>query len=63
MSFHMTCTLRCFTRPAIRVRVSSTLLWDLWDHFILQLAEMKRSTKHLHVVALEFETTYQQKFQ
>ena len=29
----------------------------------LQLAEMKRSTKHLHFMALEFGTTYQQNFQ
>ena len=31
--------------------------------FILQLAEMKRSTSHLHFMALEFGTIYQQKFQ
>ena len=35
---------------------------DKVNHFILQLAEMKRSTKHLHFMALEFGTTYQQKF-
>ena len=31
-------------------------------HFILQLAETKRSTKHLHFMAIEFGTTYQQYF-
>ena len=36
---------------------------DKVNHFMLQLAEMKRSTKHLHLMALEFGTTYQQKFQ
>ena len=36
---------------------------DKVNHFILQLAEMKRSKKHLHFMALEFGTTYQQKFQ
>ena len=36
---------------------------DKVGNFILQLAEMKRSTKHLHFMVLEFETTYQQKFQ
>ena len=36
---------------------------DKVNHFILQLAEMKRSTKRLHFMALEFGTTYQQKFQ
>ena len=37
--------------------------YEFHNHFILQLAEMKRSTKHLHFMALEFGTTYQQKFQ
>ena len=36
---------------------------DKVNHFILQLAKMKRSTKYLHFTALEFGTTYQQKFQ
>ena len=36
---------------------------DKVNYFILQLAEMKRSTKHLHFMALEFGTTYQRKFQ
>ena len=36
-------------------------LQDKANRFILQLAEMKRSTKHLHFMALEFGITYLQK--
>ena len=33
---------------------------DKVNHFILQLAETKRSIKYLHTMALEFGITYQQ---
>ena len=44
--------------------MSSTItIPDKVNHFILQLAEMKQSTKHFYFMALEFRTTYQLKIQ
>ena len=44
--------------------------YEFHNHYTLQsqplhtaVAEVKRSTKHLHFMALEFGTTYHQKFQ
>ena len=40
---------------------TTTTTPDKVNHFILQLAETKRSTKHCtNLMALEFGTTYQQ---